>query len=76
MQRKMIAKSPDDFIRPGTWVGKKIPDYLTALIGCPKCGDAASLSQHIIAQDGLVTPSVVCPNGCGFHEYVRLGDWE
>ncbi len=33
-------------------------------------------SGHTIAEDGTVTPSVVCPyDGCDFHKMVQLTDW-
>lgn len=76
MQREFISKSVDDIIRSGTWVSEKWPHLQTALVGCPKCGEAGSLAQHKIADDGMVTPSVVCPNDCGFHEYVKLDGWK
>ena len=42
---------------------------------CPK-GHIGQL-DHTIAEDGTVSPSVVCPeSGCGFHEYVRLEGWK
>ncbi len=34
---------------------------------------------HQIADDGTVSPSVVCdhpPDGCGFHQFIILEDWE
>ena len=32
---------------------------------------------HAVAADGTVTPSYVCPvDGCGFHEWVQLVEWE
>ena len=34
------------------------------------------LNDHEIADDGTVTPSVVCPDSeCGFHEMIVLEDW-
>jgi hypothetical protein len=43
---------------------------------CPKCGESAAL-HHDIADDGTVRPSLVCPfDGCGYHEYIRLLDWD
>lgn len=43
-------------------------------IRCPN-GHFALL-DHEIADDGTVSPSVVCPwDGCGFHEFIRLLDW-
>lgn len=37
---------------------------------CPN-GHVGDLSDHTIAIDGMVTPSVQCPK-CGFHEHVKL----
>lgn len=35
-----------------------------------------SPTHHTIANDGTVTPSVVCPiKGCTWHEFVRLDGW-
>lgn len=47
----------------------------SATIGCPKCGRFAGLFDHTIAQDGKVTPSAVCPYGCGWHENIVLEGW-
>ena len=34
------------------------------------------ISDHAIAEDGTVSPSVVCTQeGCGWHEYIRLEGW-
>lgn len=36
----------------------------------------AILDDHEIADDGMVTPSVICPEtGCDFHEMVTLEGW-
>jgi predicted RNA-binding Zn-ribbon protein involved in translation (DUF1610 family) len=43
---------------------------------CPKCGKSVAVSDrtHTIAEDGTVTPSMVCPHeGCCFHEFIRFG---
>lgn len=48
-----------------------------ALISCPGCGKLASLLKHDIADDGVVDPSMNCPNdACDFHDYVTLLDWK
>lgn len=48
----------------------------TALVGCPGCGVRASLSgTHTVGLDGCVNPSLWCAE-CGFHDWVRLIDWE
>lgn len=37
---------------------------------------ACVYSEHAVAPDGTVTPSVVCPyDNCGFHEMVKLEGW-
>jgi len=69
----------------GTWFPVTIDGMRSARIVCPECGRACSIgsyspgseSGHIIAADGRVTPSLVCPSeGCGWHVFVRLRDWE
>ncbi len=62
---------------PGTWKGLKTPEGRKASFTCPKCGQLGSLSDHDIAPDGTVTPSVVCPHeGCTFHENIKLEGWQ
>lgn len=57
-----------------TWLGE---DTWQVRLRCPGCGTTASLEDHEIADDGTVTPSLVCQNeGCGFHENVQLSGWE
>ena len=47
-----------------------------AVVCCP-CGQKAYLSDHTIADDGTVSPSLACPaDGCDFHENVKLEGWE
>jgi hypothetical protein len=64
--------------KPGTWKAlQNIRKGLSATFACPKCHMVGSLSDHEIAPDGTVTPSVVCPNeACDFHEYIQLEGWE
>ncbi len=62
---------------PGpNWHGAMRADaQRTALVKCPR-GHIASLSEHTIAADGTVSPSLVCPRwGCDFHENVVLLGW-
>lgn len=72
----IIPKGSIDFEK-GVWqrvtngIGGK-----TALITCPKCGYYVSLSTHTIADNGVVTPSLVCPHECDFHENVTLENWQ
>lgn len=44
---------------------------------CPKCGRIGVLSQHDVRVDAqgrpTVSPSMVCPHGCGFHAWLRDG---
>lgn len=37
-----------------------------------KCVRRGPLIDHQIADDGTVTPSVWCWEGCGFHDYIKL----
>lgn len=71
-----IAQQSNDY-KPGTWKGLTLSEGgRSASFTCPKCGQLAVLIDHDIADDGEVSPSVVCPNdGCTFHEYVRLDGW-
>ena len=62
---------------PGEYRVVKLSDEAmrrTVYLWCPKCGQRAGLYDHLIHDDGRVTPSVVCDN-CGWHEYVRLAGW-
>lgn len=47
----------------------------TAVMCCPGCGIKSYMSDHDIAADGTVNPSVGCPKDCGYHEFVVLEDW-
>jgi hypothetical protein len=43
---------------------------------CPN-GHIGVLDDHTIADDGAVSPSVVCPRkGCAFHENIILDGWK
>ena len=63
----------------GTWRGFNRDGHRAAYFRCPKCEFRAGLghdSNHAIAIDGAVSPSVVCDgDGCDFHEYIRLDGW-
>lgn len=40
-------------------------------------GHVASLVDHTIDANGVVSPSVVCPDdGCPFHTHVKLDGWQ
>lgn len=61
---------------PNTWKGLQTPDGKSASVTCSN-GHTATLTDHEIAADGTVTPSLVCPyDGCDFHEMVVLEGWE
>ena len=47
--------------------------HKSASFVCPKCGLKAYLTNHDIAEDGTVTPSVLCD--CGFHDNLKLIGW-
>lgn len=50
-------------------------DRFKAQMSCPR-GHGLVLKNHSIDSAGRVQPSVVCKTeGCDFHEYVRLKDW-
>lgn len=61
---------------PSMWYPLKAADgHRSASLICPN-GHEGVLLDHDIAEDGRVSPSVVCPwEGCGFHEHVRLVGW-
>lgn len=70
----------------GGWRGKwrlaRRPEGVGANLCCPACGVIAGLgpgTNHTIAADGSVSPSVVCTGyrgeGCSFHEFVKLEGW-
>lgn len=50
------------------WIGRYVHTFA---LSCPNCGHAFSLREHTIS-DGVVSPSVVCPYGCGFHEFITI----
>lgn len=42
---------------------------------CPICKSIFGVAAHQVGKDGKVTPSIVCPNCCGFHSWVTFNDW-
>ena len=60
---------------PGIGEYKVIPDGV--LFICPLCKAMSPIRHptHTIDSSGIVQPSVVCPNGCGFHTMMTLKDW-
>lgn len=65
---------------PGTWRAIKRDGVPSANLACPRCGYRAGLghgTNHEIAPDGTVSPSVVCDTpSCSFHEYIKLEGWK
>lgn len=45
---------------------------------CPLCKSVFGIAApvHTVDADGTVKPSVVCPNNCGFHTFMKLADYE
>ncbi len=69
-----IPKKTQDQAPP--WWQPVIAGQKPVWIKCPN-GHLGTLHDHEIAADGMVEPSVECPNdNCDFHSYVRLKDWE
>lgn len=50
-------------------------DQVALQFCCPLCLSTFGMGAHQILPDGTVTPSVVCPNKCGFHTNVTFLDW-
>lgn len=70
--RRQLVRTKHDWPQAGEWrpLGTK------AVVGCPGCGETATLTDHEIRDDGTVHPSLVCPFAvCNFHEWVRLDGW-
>lgn len=69
-------------IPPGHWryVGVKVDvdtigDY-KVVVTCPSCGGRADLTDHTIERDGTVSPSLICPRECGWHDTAKLAGFE
>lgn len=66
---------------PGHWFLRSAdePPYII----CPECGHAGRLGNHYIAEDGGISPSIICPRSecgdgvprCSAHYYGRLDGW-
>jgi hypothetical protein len=60
---------------PLTWTLLRVDRGWSAMAVCPN-GHEGSLDDHTIADDGMVTPSVVCPaKNCDFHDSIKLEGW-
>lgn len=40
--------------------------------GCPKCGNGCSLGTTLQVVGKKITPSFICPHGCGLHTWLSL----
>jgi hypothetical protein len=60
---------------PLSWHPAWFTDHVIPLFTCPG-GSTGSLGEWSVAADGAVSPSVDCHCGCGFHDYVRLLNWD
>jgi len=54
----------------------RTPAKSVVMISCPDCGKFGVLNDHQVDDSGKVSPSVVCPHNCGFHEMIRLAGWK
>ncbi len=70
-------KQGEPWDEKGVWWGISLfpSSRRSAIVSCPDCGESASLSGHRIGDNGDVTPSLLCPHQCGFHEHVTLVGW-
>lgn len=73
----IILRQNSDY-EPLTWKGLKLANH-TGYSASATCvnGHTCTLTEHEIADDGTVTPSLVCPyEGCTWHEFVKLEGWQ
>jgi len=60
----------------GTWKPLNDGNRRSAVVACHKCGLPATLTEHSIAADGTVNPSLGCPHdGCDAHTWATLDGW-
>ncbi len=75
MKVKRYDTPPGPWWRPVLLAHVEGEERMSASIMCPN-NHYATLMDHAIADDGTVTPSVVCfVDGCGFHEFIKLEGW-
>lgn len=74
MERVELAKAVRYLdLGPGMWT--PTPSDVS-WVRCGGCGERVRLTDHTVASDGAVTPSLVCPVECGWHVQARLVGWE
>jgi hypothetical protein len=72
-----INPSPKDKKASYGWATRIRDGKPIVYLRCPSCGDYAALDDHKIANDGVVSPSVICPfGGCTFHDTIKLLGWK
>lgn len=75
-----IKRAPEGEFPRGTWRAVLRDGERAAAFACPKCDFRGGLgfgTNHVIANNGIVSPSVVCDGaGCDFHEHVQLEGWQ
>lgn len=68
----------EDAPKPAWWrMGEDDPEHFRpalVILRCGECGKTSTL-RHSIADDGTVSPSLVCPHGCGWHVWGCLEGW-
>lgn len=73
---KRDTSDSEEFQPKNTWrLSKGTDDILHPTIRDSN-GDWFGIETHNIADDGIVSPSVVCPYGCEFHEFITLEGWD
>lgn len=63
----------------GTWRFAEEVDTKKKIVlfACPNCGVSCALKDFEIDAEGLVFPSVPCPEQyCSFNSYIELKDWK
>ena len=73
--RFLVPRAKERWPEPGTYSATTSAGERSAVFACPDCEMRGHLrSTHTIAENGDVSPSVVCD--CGFHRFITLQDWE
>ncbi len=73
---KLSQDCDNDF--PLTWRNYSYQNKIlecSPVIVCPN-GHYLSIYKHTISEEGIVSPSVVCPvKDCTFHGFIKLENW-
>lgn len=71
----LAKRTPDNHAGvPGTW--NFVGNNERPTFWCPTCGaQNLQCSAHGVQSGGMVNASVVCHQGCGFHDFVKLDEW-